>query len=173
MHGERKLPYRRPCNPIMFRAFVWAATRLRLGPCRASESISQIRSRVVPHVALNRAASQCPPWVKSRHRSTIGSCPFYPQKRTLVSANRMSAKYQKRTFFHQLGNFANRVSRLYGGRPASRQAFAKGSASVAGSASAVQNPRALNEGCNDKTCAVSAFASSKLPSLTRGATSKL
>ena len=84
-----------------------------------------------------------------------------------------TGRLEKRTFFHQLGHFANRASRLYGGRPASRQAFTKGSASMAGSASAVQNPRALNEGCNDKTCAVSAFASSKLPSLTRGATSKL
>src|SRR5215831_17866104 len=98
MHRERKSPYRRPCNPIMFRAFVWAATRRRLGPRRASESISQIRSRVVPHVALNRAASQCPLWVKSRHRKGSVECPLYPQKRTLGLSRGMSALCQKQTF---------------------------------------------------------------------------
>ena len=69
--------------------------------------------------------------------------------------------------------FGNRLSRLYGGRPASRQAFARGSASTAGSARPAQNPPALKEGCNDNTSTASAFASSKLPSLTKGATSKL
>ena len=58
------------------------------------------------------------------------------------------------------GRLANR---LYGGRPASRQAFAKGSASTAGSARPAQNPPALKEGSNDNTCTVSAFASSNLP----------
>jgi len=96
-----------PAILLMFRAFVWAATRPRLGPCRASESISQIRSRVVPHVALNRAASQCPLWVKSRHRSASNQCPLYPQKRTSELGHGMSALCQKRTsaqlFDHLVG----------------------------------------------------------------------
>src|SRR5262249_12925302 len=121
----------------------------------ASGNRGECRALIGNHNAARRG---CPLWVKSGHRRLLKQCPLYPQKRT---------------FFHQLGHFAYRMSSSYGGRPASRQAFAKGSASMAGSASAVQNPRALNEGCNDKTCAVSAFASSKLPSLTRGATSKL
>jgi hypothetical protein len=77
------------------------------------------------------------------------------------------------TFDKFNGRLANRVSRLYGGRPASRQAFAKGSASAAGSPRPAQNPPALKEGCNDNTCTASAFASSNLPSLIRGATNKL
>src|SRR5215469_8195234 len=40
---------------------------------------------------------ECPLWVKSRHRSTTGSCPLYPQKRTLVERVGMSALCQKRT----------------------------------------------------------------------------
>src|SRR5262249_30648457 len=63
----------------VFRTFVWAATRPRPGPCRVSESVSQLRSRVVPHIALNRAAAQCPLWVKSRHWHVSRLCPLCPQ----------------------------------------------------------------------------------------------
>ena len=37
-------------------------------------------------------------WVKSGHDRADLQCPLYPQERTLLGANAMSAKCQKRTF---------------------------------------------------------------------------
>jgi hypothetical protein len=51
----------------------------------------------VPRVALNRAAAQCPLWVKSRHCLDQSGCPLYPRKLTSMSAIAMSALCQKRT----------------------------------------------------------------------------
>jgi hypothetical protein len=45
----------------------------------------------VPQVALNRAAAQCPLWVKSGHSAMSRGCPLYPQKRTLIERVGMSA----------------------------------------------------------------------------------
>ena len=80
---------------------VWRARSARLAPydsrvdvvaqhraCHRSPDHSWLRHakvwlRVVPRVALNRAAAQCLLRVKSRHRGNLKECPLYPQKRTL------------------------------------------------------------------------------------------
>src|SRR6516225_3089606 len=45
--------------------------------------------------------TECPLWVKSRHRRKSGQCPLYPQKRTLELSRGMSALCQKRTHARQ------------------------------------------------------------------------
>src|SRR5262249_12340268 len=42
--------------------------------------------------------TECPLWVKSRHRSRFGQCPLYSQKRTLIKRIGMSALCQKQTY---------------------------------------------------------------------------
>ena len=43
------------------------------------------------------ASTECPLWVKSRHRGISNQCLLYPQKRTLGLSREMSALCQKRT----------------------------------------------------------------------------
>ena len=59
------------------------------------------------------ALNECPLWVKSGHHEMFNPCPLYPQKRTLLSSTRMSAKCQTEThapqqkqvlFDHLVGN---------------------------------------------------------------------
>ena len=94
---------------------VWRARSARLAPydsrvdvvaqhraCHRSPDHSWLRHakvwlRVVPRVALNRAAAQCLLRVKSRHRGNLKECPLYPQKRTLLERLGMSALCQKQT----------------------------------------------------------------------------
>jgi hypothetical protein len=47
--------------------------------------------------AIGYGASECPLWVKSRHRSRFGQCLLYPQKRTSVERVGMSALCHKQT----------------------------------------------------------------------------
>jgi len=62
---------------------------------------------------------------------------------------------------------------LYGGKPACRQAVAKGSASAGAMAMAVQKPPELKDGCSVKTFFAAALASSGRPSFASAAASKL
>src|SRR5215469_5511838 len=41
--------------------------------------------------------TECPLWVKSRHRGISNQCPLYPRKQTLELSRVMSAMCQKRT----------------------------------------------------------------------------
>src|SRR5450759_1755480 len=62
---------------------------------------------------------------------------------------------------------------LYGGRPASRQACAKGSASAGTIPRAVQVPDELKDGCSASTCIAATLASSIRPSFASMAASTL
>ena len=51
---------------------------------------------------LTNVRSQCPLWVKSRHRRCQFSCPLYPQKRTLLGDSRMSDQLVHERFAAEL-----------------------------------------------------------------------
>jgi hypothetical protein len=50
-----------------------------------------VSTQTSPLEGGRRGASQCPLWVKSRHRIPLASCPLYPQKRTSFGTVAMSA----------------------------------------------------------------------------------
>jgi hypothetical protein len=53
---------------------------------------------------VRHADGECPLWVISGHFVTLGPCPLYPQKQTLVEGVGMSALCQKRTHAPQQFN---------------------------------------------------------------------
>jgi|SRR6516164_3827944 len=57
-----------------------------------------MHARSESRVDTNLARSQCPLWVRSRHRKGSAECLLHPQKRTLELTRMMSALCQKRTF---------------------------------------------------------------------------
>src|SRR5262245_16202047 len=63
-------------------------------------------------------------------------------------------------------------TKLYGGRPASRQAFVRGSASAGTIPRPVQVPDELKEGCSASACLAAALASSARPSFASAAASR-
>ena len=75
----------------------WLSTR--------GQSRGQIWCRKLNHdfIMIYRSyhRTECPLWVKSRHRRKSGQCPLYPQKRTLELSRGMSALCQKRTHARQ------------------------------------------------------------------------
>src|SRR5215468_7726379 len=61
---------------------------------RVSRDYHIFGSRIVPFVAPKAGPQPCPLWVISGHWRVFGSCPLYPQKRTLELSRGMSALCQ-------------------------------------------------------------------------------
>src|SRR5215472_17039283 len=95
MGPEPSIPRARDC-PISLDLSRLAMATTRPGPGRSCDTDAPLNLTKIKNLAL-ATRLRCPHWVKSRHQRMSGSCPLYPQKRTLVERVGISALCQKRT----------------------------------------------------------------------------